>query len=166
MKPSHFTASALLALAAAATLSGPASAQAMSPEQYVAAAGASDLYERQSSQLVLRSTRDAKVRQFATMMLADHAKSTAQVNAAAARARVQAGPPQLDAQKAQMIAQLQAATGPARDAAYVSQQKAAHAQALTLHQDYAANGSSAPLKAVATAVVPVIQHHIDMLQTM
>ena len=65
----------------------PAVAQPMTPRAYVAAAGASDLYERESSRIVLQTTQDPKVRAYATMMIADHAKSTAQVKAAAAPAR-------------------------------------------------------------------------------
>ena len=56
----------LLPIAAIATaFAMPAAAQDMAPAAYVAAAGASDLYEKTSSQLVLQSTNDAKVRAFA-----------------------------------------------------------------------------------------------------
>jgi putative membrane protein len=159
--PLIFSAAAALAVSAA-----PALAQSMGPAAFVAAAGASDLYEQQSSQLVLQTTKDAKVRQFANMMISDHGKSTQQVKAAARQAGLNPGMPHLNPEQTQMIAQLRAATGPARDTAYVSQQKTAHQQAIKLHQDYAANGSAASLKAAASAIVPVVQHHIDMLQGM
>lgn len=150
----------------AACVAIPAQAQTMSPQAYVAAAGASDLYEKTSSQLVLQSTRDAKIRSFAQMMVRDHAKSTAMVKAAAASARVTALAPKLNAEQAGMVAELRSASGPARDRAYVMQQQAAHNKALALQQDYAASGTAASLKAAAGKIVPVVQHHIDMLKSM
>lgn len=152
--------------AAAVMVALPAAAQEMTPAKFVAAAGASDLYEKTSSQLVLQTTADPKVRSFAQMMITDHAKSTADVKAAAAKAGIRPKPPKLMPEQAQMVAELRAQTGTARDQAYVTQQKAAHEKALALHSGYAADGTSAPLKAVAAKTAPVVQHHIDMLQGM
>ncbi len=155
-----------VALAAPALLiAAPAFAQATSPADYVKQAGAGDLYERQSSQLV-RSSKDAKIRDFAQTMIAHHTKSTADVKAAAAKAGVKAPPPKLMPMQASMIADLRKATGTERDALYVTQQKEAHQMALALHQGYAANGTSAPLKAAAAKIAPVVQSHIDMLNGM
>lgn len=138
----------------------------LSATSFVAKAGASDQYEIQSSRLVLASTGNRKLRRFATMMVADHTKSTAEVKAAAARSHVHAAPPMLDAQGRRDVAALRAAHGTGRDALYVRQQKAAHQRALALHQSYAARGSAAPLKTVAAHVVPVVRTHIRELATM
>jgi putative membrane protein len=156
----------LLPFAAVALVATPATAQVMTPAEYVATAGASDLYERQSSQMVLESTQDPKVRAFATMMLRDHAKSTADIKAAAARSRVRATPPKLNPTQTEKIAELRAATGPARDQAYVAQQRASHNQALDVHKAYSTEGTAPALKRVATAIVPVVTHHVEMLKTM
>jgi putative membrane protein len=156
----------LLALPAALLVAAPAVAQVMAPAEYVRTAGASDLYERQSSQLVLQTTADPRVRQFAQEMLADHGKSTADVKAAAARARVAVLPPILMPAQAEWIAQLRAEQGPARDAAYIAQQKASHNQALFVQQAYAMEGTAAPLRSAAAKIVPVVQHHIEMLKAM
>ena len=151
---------------AALLIAAPAAAQVMAPAEYVMAAGASDLYERQSSQIVLESTQDPRIRSFAQMMITDHGKSTADVKAAATRSRVPATPPKLTPTQAELIAQLRAETGAARDATYVAQQKASHNQALTVQQAYAASGTAPALKTVAAGIVPVVQHHIEMLKTM
>lgn len=156
----------VLPLAAAALTAMPAAAQVMTPSEYVATAGASDLYERQSSQLVLETTQDPKVRAFATMMLTDHAKSTADIAAAALRSRVRPVPPQLNPLQAEKIAELRAAAGPMRDKAYVAQQRASHNQALDVQKAYSMEGTAAALKAAATKIVPVVTHHVDMLKTM
>ena len=155
------TLAAIVALTPAAV-----SAQAVSPTTFVTKAGAGDLYEKTSSQLVLATSKNAKLRQFAQMMVRDHTKSTADVKAAAAKAGVTVPAPKLDAMGARDVAALRAAKGTARDSLYVTQQKAAHAKALTLQQGYAAKGTVPGLKTVAAGIVPVVQTHITELQTM
>ncbi len=160
--------SRLTMFAAAVTMAAaaPLMAQTTDATTYVAKAGASDMYERQSSQLVLQSTKDAKIRDFATMMIRDHAKSTADVKRAATQSNVRVPAPKLEPMQAQMIAELRRATGPARDRLYVQQQQTAHQQALALHSGFAQQGTAAPLKAVAAATAPVVQHHLEMVQGM
>jgi len=155
----------LMTLAGAVT-TAPAGAQAMSPARYLEAAGAGDLYERAASQMVLESTTDAKVRDFARMMLADHARGSAALRAAAARARVRVPAAALTRLQTEQIAELRAETGLARDATYVAQQRSAHARALTLHQAYAAGGSAAALKAAAGRIAAVLARHVEALKAM
>jgi putative membrane protein len=152
-------------LAAGAVLLLPAAAfaQAMPAKTFVAKAGASDMYEIQSSQLVLATTQDPKVREFANSMIADHTKSTADIKAAAAQDKVKAGKPKLEPMQAANIRKLRAAKGTARDQEYWNQQKTSHQMALELHQTYSQGGDAPALKATAAQVVPVVQHHIDML---
>lgn len=152
----------LLVVPFALTLSFAAQAQT-TPGDYLAKAAASDLYEQTSSKLMLESSKDQKVRSFATMMVNDHSKSTAMLKAAAAKAQVKPTPPQLSPDQQAKVAALTKATGTARDTLYWEQQKAAHAQALSLHQSYAQGGDAPALKAAAGEIVPVVQHHIDML---
>ncbi len=144
----------------------PAAAQVMTPADYVKSAGASDLYERESSKVVLETSRDPRIRDFATMMIEMHTKSTQQVKAAASRSRLKVAPPILKPAQREMIAQLRAQTGPARDAAYIAQQRAAHGEALALQQSYAAEGSAPALRKAAAGIVPVVQEHIAMLAKM
>ncbi|MFS0772082.1 DUF4142 domain-containing protein [Sphingomonas sp. 1P08PE] len=153
---------ALVAIAAA----GPAMAQTMTAKTYVAKAGAGDLYEKQSSQLVLGSTQNAQLRDFANQMIADHTKSTADVTAAAKQAGMAVPAPKLEPMQARNIAALRAAKGDARDRLYVQQQKTAHQMALDLHRGYASNGTSAPLKTVATSITPVVEQHLQHVQGM
>ncbi len=133
---------------------------------YLKAAGAGDTFEKQSSQTVLQTTKNPKIRTFANMMIKDHTTSTAEVKAAAAKSGVTAPPPALLPKQATMIAQLKAASGTARDTLYVQQQKQAHQEALAAHQDYASTGDKPALKAAAAKIVPVVKKHIAELQTM
>ncbi|KQU45191.1 hypothetical protein ASG67_15805 [Sphingomonas sp. Leaf339] len=133
---------------------------------YVMKAGAGDQYEIQSSRLLLTSTKNTKLRSFATMMVADHTKSTADVKAAAIRAGLHPAPPKLDVMGAKNVAALRMTTGTARDRLYVEQQKAAHQRALVLHQAYAQSGTVTPLKTTAASIAPVVETHISELSTM
>jgi putative membrane protein len=144
--------------------SAPATAADATPEDrgaYVAMAGASDLYEIQSSQLALTKAQRPEVRQFAQMLVTHHTQTTQQVTAAAAAAGLTPPPPQLMPMHAQMIAALEAASAASFDSTYLSQQILAHEQALALHGNYARNGNAPALKAAAAAAVPIVQSHLD-----
>jgi putative membrane protein len=160
MKMRTFVLGSLLLVLPAAVM-----AQAVPTPTYVMKAGASDLFERQSGSL-LSTSHNPKVRSFAMMMVRDHAKSTADVKAAARASRVAVKPPRLNAMQARNLAALRNARGEARDRLYVEQQKAAHQDALALQQTYAQSGRAAPLRRVAGRIIPEVQHHIEMLSTM
>ena len=156
-----FALCAALAVPAAAAVA----AAPMSASTYVMKAGASDLYEIQSSKLMLTST-NAGIKQFADKMITDHTQSTADVKAAAMKAGMKVAPPMLNAEQRANIAKLKAAHGTARDHMYIAQQKVAHQQALMVQQNYSANGTVPSLKMAATKIVPVVQSHIQMLSSM
>ncbi len=133
---------------------------------FVRMAGASDLYEINSSQIVMQSTQNADVRRFAEMMIEHHTMTTQTVMAAAREAGMNPPPPALDAPKSEMIRQLQAAQGTARDSLYVRQQVMAHREALTLHGSYAGNGDTPELKGAASAAVPIVARHYNQVVAM
>jgi putative membrane protein len=117
---------------------------------YVAKAGASDLYEIQSSQLAQSAGASAKVRDFARMMVDDHTTTTRQVTDAARSAGMSPPPPALEPDQQTMLDQLRGLTGSAFDTAYLQQQRMAHDKALALHSGYAKNGDTPALRAVAS----------------
>ena len=172
-----FAALALLALPAAlAAQHGQRDHQPM-PEQgtapqtpvYLMKAGASDLFERQSGQL-LSTSRNPGIARFAREMVRemvrDHTNSTAMVKAAAMRSGLHPKPPMLDRDMSRDLAALRAARGRDRDRLYVMQQKKAHQDALMLQQGYATGGDNPALRGAAGKIVPVVQHHIAMLDRM
>lgn len=134
--------------------------------RYVAAAGASDLYEIQSSQLAQQKASSDAVRRFAAMMIEHHTMTTQQVTAAAQAAGMTPPPPALEPQQAAMIRKLQGLSGAAFDAEYVRQQRMAHDMALKLHSRYAEKGETPPLRDTASKAVPIIRQHIAQLQAM
>lgn len=141
------------------------SAAAQSASSYLAQAGASDLYERQSAQLALQKSANDDVKKFAQMMIKDHAQSTADLKASAGMARVKVPTPTLNAKQRAMMTTLRPLNGVAFDRAYLEQQRAAHKEALALHQSYARSGDKAALKQAAGKIVPVVEDHIAMIES-
>jgi putative membrane protein len=154
-------------LIVATTIAAAAPALAAPPAAtYVKMAGAGDQYEIQSSELVMGSTRNANLKTFAQQMVTDHTKSTADVTAAAKSSGLKPMPPKLMPKQASDLAALKSASGSARDALYIKQQKAAHAEALALHTDYSSSGDKPALKSTASAIVPVVERHKQMIDSM
>ena len=154
-------------LAAASLFAAPlAAAPTTNGAEFVKQAGASDLYEKTSSQMVLKDAKNPKVREFANMMIKDHSKSTADVKAAAKADGVKAGPPKLMPDQAKMIADLKAAKPGDREHVYVQQQVTAHQMALDLHQTFSQNGDKPALKAASAKIVPVVQQHLTEVRSM
>ena len=154
-----------IALCAALAVPAVALAAPTAPATYVMKAGAGDLYEITSSRMVMNST-NPKIRDFATMMVRDHTKSTADVKAAAMKDHVKATPPMLNPMQRTMVANLRKVSGTARDTMYLTQQKAAHNQALAVHEEESMNGTTPMLKTAAGTIVPVVKSHIQMLASM
>jgi putative membrane protein len=136
----------------------------MSAMPYVMAAGASDQFEIQSSQIALQKTQNPAVRKFADMLIKHHTKTTAATTKAAMRAGLTPMPPQLDPGAQPSITELQNASPADFDRIYLAQQVPAHQAALDLHQSYASGGDKAPLKASARAAVPIVKQHIAAAQ--
>ncbi|WP_325420715.1 DUF4142 domain-containing protein [Sphingobium sp.] len=141
-------------------------AQASSASDYLAKAGAGDLFEIESSRAVLDKTKDARVREFANMMVKAHQQSTAKLKAAAAEANLSASSPALTPDQQTMLDAIKSAPADKVDAVYVEHQKSVHDAALKLHQGYAANGDVATLKRAAGDILPVVESHIRQLTAM
>jgi putative membrane protein len=141
----------------------------MTPTQampYVMMAGASDLFEIQSSQMAVQRAQNPQVRQYAQMLIQHHQMTTQQVMAAARAAGLTPRPPMLMPMQRQMLTELQGMSGAGFDAAYIRQQVPAHQMALALHQNYADNGDRPQLQAVARTAVPIVTQHLQQAQAM
>lgn len=131
--------------------------------QFLALAGAGDLYEMESSRLVLETTSDPDVRRFAQMMIEHHAKTSQDAAKAARTAGLEPAPPMLDAPKAAMIAALEGYDGVERDRLYLTQQHTAHKEALGLQKTYAESGDTPQLRAAARTTASIIETHLAQL---
>lgn len=134
---------------------------------YLSTAASSDMFEIQSAQLAQQMSQSGSVRNFANMLITDHTQSTQMLMAAAAAARLPAMTPALLPQHQALLDQLRAAgSGYAFDQAFQQIQIQAHEQALTLHQNYATSGDVPQLRATAGQIVPVVQRHLQMAQSL
>jgi len=145
----------------AANAAAPAPATAATGRQYVELAGAGDLYEIESARLAQQKARRPEVREFAGMLLAEHRRSTAALERAAARAQppIRTGPA-LNAEQQANLQALAAARGATFDPVWLRQQVNAHEQALTLVTAYAASGEVEALRQHAASVAGPIQRHL------
>ena len=134
---------------------------------YLAQAASGDQFEIQSGQLAQQASQNPAVQQFAGMLITDHTQSTQMLMAAAQSARVTPPPATLLPPQQALLDQLRAAgTGPAFDQAFQQAQIQAHQQALQLHQGYAQSGDVPVLRTTAGQIVPVVQRHLTMVQSM
>jgi putative membrane protein len=132
---------------------------------YIATAGSGDQFEIQSSQLALQMSQNQALRNLASMMIADHTRSTQMVVAAAQSAGITPPPPALLPQHQALLDQLRGAgSGSGFDQVFKQIQIQAHTDALALHQNYAASGDVPALRAAAGQIVPVVQTHLNQLQ--
>lgn len=139
----------------------------MTPENrtaYVEMAASSDMYEIQSSQLALSRAQNPAMRNFAQMMITDHTNTSQQLMAAASAAGLPPMTPRLLPMHADMLARLQGLSGAAFDREYARQQLMAHQQAVSLHSNYAARGDTPALRVVASAAVPIVTRHLNLVR--
>jgi putative membrane protein len=161
-----FVATAPLAAQTQPQTPPPAEAMPTTAMPFVAMAGASDLYEIESSRLALQKARSKGVRDFARMMIDHHQMTTQKVTTAARSAGLNPPPPALIPMQAQMLDQLRSAAAGDFDRTYLGQQRTAHEKALALHRNYAANGDTPALRSVANEAVPIVSGHLDRVRTL
>lgn len=130
---------------------------------YLDQAAASDSFEIQSSEAILKTTSREDIRSFARMMIAAHEKSTKELEGAAGKLKLAAGSSTLTAVQLQKLGELVAATGADADNLYLDMQHDAHKDALELHRSFATAGDTPNLKAVAASIASVVQQHLDAL---
>lgn len=141
----------------------------MTPDErgpFVAMAGASDLYEIESSRLALDKAQRPETREFAQMLIDHHSKTTQDVTAAARAAGMNPPPPRLMPMQSEMMAALRRASAKNFDSLYWKQQVPAHEMALAMHKNYSENGDTPELKSVAAGAVPIVQSHLDRAKAM
>ena len=133
----------------------------ISAAAYVANAAAIDLYEIRSAELALQRSSNRAIQEFASMMIAAHRGTSAQLSFAGRRLNLLPSAT-LDAKRQAMLDQLQSSAD--FDRLYRDQQRTVHAEALALHRSYAARGTSPTLRPVASAMVPIVERHMRLLR--
>lgn len=137
----------------------------MSTDDFVTNAAISDMYEIEAGKIAEKKGQSADVKAFGKMMVADHTKMSAEMKPLVAAAG-KTLPTGLDERRKGMIDNLNAANAADFDKAYLSQQEAAHSEALDLMKGYADKGDDAGLKGGAAKAVPMIQAHLDKVKAL
>ena len=131
---------------------------------FAKAVAISDMYEVTAGKIALEKGESAAVREFAQMMVADHTKSSKALEDAVGGAGEDFSmPASLDTEHQAQIDILQSLQGAAFDREYLTQQMAAHREALALLKAYGASGDVADLRQFAQSTIPVVQKHRDWL---
>jgi putative membrane protein len=145
----------------------PAPSPQRSAQDFVSKAAASDAFELAAAREAQQRATNGDVKVFAAMMLRDHGKSSADLEAAVAAAGQTlsaAASPSAEQQAA--LAELGQADAAVFDRGYMTAQLKAHQAALSLLQDYAQNGDVASLKAYAAETAPVVQRHYEAAKSL
>lgn len=130
--------------------------------RFIEKAAVSGMYELESSKLALATSADPEVKAFAQMMIDDHEKANAGLNAAVLAAGLTPTPelPKiLDKDHQDELNDLKTKTGTDFDEEYVSDQEDAHEDAVALFKDYAADGDNTVLQKFASETLPTLEAH-------
>jgi putative membrane protein len=137
----------------------------VSTDAFVTNAAISDMYEIQAGQIAQKKGQSAGVKDFGKMMVTEHTAMSNEMKPLVTAAG-KTPPTGLDERRKGLIDNLNAA-GPADfDKVYLSQQEAAHSEALSLMQGYADHGDDAGLKGGASKAAPKVQAHLDKVHAL
>lgn len=135
-----------------------------STPDFVTEAGASDMFEIQSSQLA-QAKGGAKEKTFAQRMIDDHTKTTndmkGMVSSGQVKATLQTG---VASSQQSMLDKLKGLNGDDFNRQFWSDQDSAHRDAVSLFERYAKGGDNDGLKKWADATLPTLRDHLKMAQ--
>ena len=139
----------------------------MSPQQFALTVGSANKFEVIQGELALQQASDAKLKEFASMMVKDHTVALQDLQAAA-KATTIALPADipLDAMHQAKINAIRNRKGAEFDQAYRTDQVQAHQQTIAILDTYATVGSNPELKAWAAKALPTIRKHFEHLQAL
>jgi predicted outer membrane protein len=137
--------------------------RAASPAQFVARAASIDLFVVRACDLARARSAERRVRAVAERLAEEHRGLAAQLSMAGRWIDTLPGA-RLLAREEQRLGSVEA--GPAFDAAFLEQMRAAHRQSLALHAAFAARGSSPTLRPVAANGAAVERRHLGLLSAL
>ena len=170
----------IVLIAACALLAGPAAAQSIgektgvnavlgitpSTADFVREAAIGDMFELDSSELAENRATDEATKNFARQMITDHTKSSTQLKQAVGSDPKTPIPDALDSSHQSKLDKLKGLNGEDFTKAYHDMQVAAHKNAVSLFERYAKGGDNETLKSWAANTLPVLQHHLEMAQSL
>lgn len=138
---------------------------ANSTDAFVKALATSDMYELQAAGIAASKSSNAKVKELAAMIRTDHTASTEKLKAIApTEAASTVLPTTLDERRKGLIDNLNAASAADFDKIWLSQQVAAHNEALTLLNGFKDHTETPRLATLATEIISKVTAHRDHAQ--
>lgn len=128
---------------------------------YVSNAAEGDIYEVQAAEIAASRSNNAAIKELAAMIKKDHSTAAQEMMKAVQSAQGVTIPPKLDERRQGFLDNLKQAPADQFDSVWLTQQEAAHEEALTLHRTYADVGDNAALKAHAAKTAPIIEKHLE-----
>jgi putative membrane protein len=130
---------------------------------FVTAAAISDMYEVEAGKIAADRSHNAQVRAFAEKMVKAHTATTEKLKGLLVDAGGNVTPPaHLDDRHQGMVDELRGAQDQDFDNRYISQQIAAHNEALILMRGYAKDGDAPAIRKFAAQTAPVVKMHLQM----
>jgi putative membrane protein len=156
-----------LLLAAALIILVAGCSKAPSRSEFADTAQKAGTFEVESSKAAqTRATRE-DVKSFAGKMIKDHTAAGDQLKAAAVKDGVTLpASATLDDKPADKLRRLQEAKGEDFDSLYISEQRDAHDDAVSLFSKYSKNGEAGALKDFAAATLPVLEEHQSHIKSL
>jgi putative membrane protein len=126
----------------------------------------SDMFEIQSNKLA-QDKGNAAQKSFASQMVTDHTKTSAELKTLVSSGKVKAElPTALDSSHQSKLDKLKDKSGKDFSSDFNSMQVSAHKDAVSLFERYAKGGENADLKNWAGKTLPALQHHLEMAQAL
>ena len=135
-----------------------------SDSKFATEAAVGGMAEVELGKLALTKSSNAKVKEFADMMVNDHGKANTELMAIAKMKNITL-PGMVDEMHQKKMDELKGKSGADFDKAYVDVMVDGHEKTLKLMQDEAADGKDMDLKAFASKTAPVVQAHLNMIKT-
>jgi putative membrane protein len=134
-------------------------------EDFIKEAAMSDMTEIEAAKIA-EQKGNADEKKFATMMIADHTKTTTELKLMVTGEMKSAIPSALDDAAQNKLTKLRDAKPEDFAATYDPMQVSAHKDAVSLFERYANGGENASLKDWAGKTLPGLQHHLEMAQAL
>ncbi|MGG5810162.1 DUF4142 domain-containing protein [Falsiroseomonas sp. CW058] len=132
---------------------------------FIDQAARSDLFEIESSRILLIGSQHPQIREFAQRMIEHHTMNTNELRSIPEAA--ERNPPALDARHVALLNALRAAEGDLLNRTYVDQQIDAHEEAIVLFRTFAnAEPQVTPLRAFARSKLPMLEQHLAMARAL
>ena len=144
------------------------SALGISPStpDFVKQVAISDLFEIESNKLG-QEKGNAAEKEFASHMVRDHTKTSAELKELVSSGKVKAElPAALDSAHESKLDKLKSKSGKDFSSDFASMQEDAHEDAVSLFERYAKGGDNPELKSWAGKTLPALKHHLDMAKAL